>query len=117
MSPENQWLEDVFPTEIVPVSGDMLVFREGYYPQNESLRKIIQDLGLLGPNFSFTFFNRRLQRKMKSTHLIERMAKITEPPPVAFFVAGLVVGEVYTACGPENSSCFNEVKWDPIGSM
>ena len=27
MSPENQWLEDVFPTEIVPVSGDMLVFR------------------------------------------------------------------------------------------
>ena len=26
MSPENQWLEDVFPTEIVPFLGDMLVF-------------------------------------------------------------------------------------------
>ena len=27
MSPENQWLEDVFPIEIVPLLGDMLVFR------------------------------------------------------------------------------------------
>ena len=29
MSPENQWLEDAFPTEIVPFlgAGDMLVFR------------------------------------------------------------------------------------------
>ena len=27
MSPENQWLEDVFPTEIVPFLVDMLVFR------------------------------------------------------------------------------------------
>ena len=27
MSPENQWLEDVFPIEIVPFLGDMLVFR------------------------------------------------------------------------------------------
>ena len=27
VSPENQWLEDVFPTEIVPFLGDMLVFR------------------------------------------------------------------------------------------
>ena len=27
MSPENQWLEDVFPTKIVPFYGDMLVFR------------------------------------------------------------------------------------------
>ena len=26
MSPENQWLEDVFPIEIVPFLGDMLVF-------------------------------------------------------------------------------------------
>ena len=26
MSLENQWLEDVFPTEIVPFLGDMLVF-------------------------------------------------------------------------------------------
>ena len=26
MSPENPWLEDVFPTEIVPFLGDMLVF-------------------------------------------------------------------------------------------
>ena len=25
MSPENQWLEDVFPTEIAPFLGDMLV--------------------------------------------------------------------------------------------
>ena len=25
IAPENQWLEDVFPTEIVPL-GDMLVF-------------------------------------------------------------------------------------------
>jgi len=35
MSPENQWLEDVFPTEIdSPFSGDMLVFRgvNGWYP-------------------------------------------------------------------------------------
>ena len=29
MSPENQWLEDVFPIEIVPFLGDELVsFRE-----------------------------------------------------------------------------------------
>ena len=27
MSPENQWLEDVFPTKIVPFLGFMLVFR------------------------------------------------------------------------------------------
>ena len=27
MSPENQWLEDVFPIEIVPFWGDMLIFR------------------------------------------------------------------------------------------
>ena len=27
MSPENQWLEDVFPIETVPFLGDMLVFR------------------------------------------------------------------------------------------
>ena len=27
MSPENQWLEDVFPTKIVPFLGSMLVFR------------------------------------------------------------------------------------------
>ena len=27
MSPENQWLEDVFPTKIVIFWGDMLVFR------------------------------------------------------------------------------------------
>ena len=27
MSPENQWLEDIFPTKIVPFLGDMLVFR------------------------------------------------------------------------------------------
>ena len=27
MSLENQWLEDVFPTKIVPFWGDMLVFR------------------------------------------------------------------------------------------
>ena len=27
MSPENQWLEDVFPTEILLFLGDMLVFR------------------------------------------------------------------------------------------
>ena len=27
MSPENQWLEDVFPTKIVPFFRDMLVFR------------------------------------------------------------------------------------------
>ena len=26
MSPENQWLEDVFPIEIVSFLGDMLVF-------------------------------------------------------------------------------------------
>ena len=26
MSPENQWLEDVFPTEIVRLLADMLVF-------------------------------------------------------------------------------------------
>ena len=26
MFPENRWLEDVFPTEMVPFSGDMLVF-------------------------------------------------------------------------------------------
>ena len=26
MSPDNQWLEDVFPIEIVPFLGDMLVF-------------------------------------------------------------------------------------------
>ena len=26
MSPENQWLEDVFPTEIVPFRGHLLVF-------------------------------------------------------------------------------------------
>ena len=26
MSPENWWLEDVFPIEIVPFVGDMLVF-------------------------------------------------------------------------------------------
>ena len=26
MSPENQWLEDVFPIKIVPFSGEMLVF-------------------------------------------------------------------------------------------
>ena len=26
MSPEIQWLEDVFPIEIVPFTGDMLVF-------------------------------------------------------------------------------------------
>ena len=26
MSPENQWLEDVFPIEIVPLLGDMFVF-------------------------------------------------------------------------------------------
>ena len=26
MSPENQWLEDVFPTEISPFFRDMLVF-------------------------------------------------------------------------------------------
>ena len=26
IAPENQWLEDVFPTEIVPFLGDMLVF-------------------------------------------------------------------------------------------
>ena len=26
MSPENQWLEDVFPIEIVPFLADMLVF-------------------------------------------------------------------------------------------
>ena len=26
MSPENQWLEDVFPIEIVPFWGDVLVF-------------------------------------------------------------------------------------------
>ena len=32
MSPENQWLEDVFPTEIVPFSGDMLVFGGVYMP-------------------------------------------------------------------------------------
>ena len=29
MSPENQWLEDVFPIEIVPFFGDMLVFGGG----------------------------------------------------------------------------------------
>ena len=30
MSPENQWLEDIFPIEIYnPFLGDMLVFREG----------------------------------------------------------------------------------------
>ena len=27
MSPENQWLEDVFPIEIVPFLGNMLFFR------------------------------------------------------------------------------------------
>ena len=27
MSPENSWLEDVFPIEIVPFLEDMLVFR------------------------------------------------------------------------------------------
>ena len=27
MSPENQCLEDAFPTEIVPFLGDMIVFR------------------------------------------------------------------------------------------
>ena len=27
MSPENRWLEDVFPTEMVTFLGDMLVFR------------------------------------------------------------------------------------------
>ena len=27
MSPENWWLEDAFPIEIVPFKGDMLVFR------------------------------------------------------------------------------------------
>ena len=26
MSPENQWLEDVFPIEICVILGDMLVF-------------------------------------------------------------------------------------------
>ena len=26
MSPENQWLEDVFPIELIPFLGDMLVF-------------------------------------------------------------------------------------------
>ena len=29
MSPENQWLENVFPTEIVTFEGDMLVFGGG----------------------------------------------------------------------------------------
>ena len=27
IAPENQWLEDVFPTEIVNFFGDMLAFR------------------------------------------------------------------------------------------
>ena len=27
MSPENQWLEDVFPIEIVPFQGTLLFFR------------------------------------------------------------------------------------------
>ena len=27
MSPENQWLEDVFSIEMVPFWGDMLIFR------------------------------------------------------------------------------------------
>ena len=27
ISPENQWLEDVFPIEMVPFLGDMLTFR------------------------------------------------------------------------------------------
>ena len=31
MSPENHWLEDVFPIEIAPFLGDMLVFG-GVYP-------------------------------------------------------------------------------------
>jgi len=31
MSPENHWLEDVFPIEIAPFLGDMLVF--GGVPQ------------------------------------------------------------------------------------
>ena len=30
IAPENQWLEDVFPTEIVPFFGDMLVFGGDY---------------------------------------------------------------------------------------
>ena len=32
MSPENQWLEDVFPIEIVPFLGAMLVFGRVHQP-------------------------------------------------------------------------------------
>ena len=31
MSPENQWLEDVFPIELIPFLGDMLVFGSVFY--------------------------------------------------------------------------------------
>jgi len=36
MSPENQWLEDVFPTEIGLFLGDMLDYPECKFPGNFS---------------------------------------------------------------------------------
>ena len=33
MSPENQWLEDVFPTEIVHFRGHLLVFGDVFQKQ------------------------------------------------------------------------------------
>ena len=35
MSPENQWLEDVFPIEIVPFQGTC--YFSGMYPQDRDL--------------------------------------------------------------------------------